>query len=197
MKRDLVRLQSVVIAALLSAIGIVIPMFAPKIILEPASFTLASHVPVFIALFISPMVAVSVALVSAVGFLFAGFPLVVVLRALSHVVFALVGALILKKYSNAIATFGKATGFGFLMALIHAVCEVTVVTLFYFGQGMTKAYYAQGYITSVLLLVGVGTIVHSMVDFGIAVFVWKPLLHVINIPVSAKRIPTLRKAVNS
>ena len=38
------------LAGMLIAIGIVIPMFSPiKIIIEPASFTLASHVPVFIA----------------------------------------------------------------------------------------------------------------------------------------------------
>ena len=42
MKRD-TKLQTMVVAALLCAIGIVIPMFAPKIVLEPASFTLASH----------------------------------------------------------------------------------------------------------------------------------------------------------
>ena len=51
------------LAGMLIAIGIVIPMFSPiKIIIEPASFTLASHVPVFIAMFISPMMAAAVAL---------------------------------------------------------------------------------------------------------------------------------------
>ena len=196
MKRDL-KLQTITIAALLSAIGIVIPLFAPKIILEPASFTLASHVPVFIAVFISPVVAVSVTLVSAAGLLFAGFPIVVVLRALSHLVFEIVGAMILKKVPNALQTVGKSVGFGLLMALIHAVSEVVVVTMFYFGQGMTKSYYAQGYVNSVLLLVGVGTIIHSMIDFGIALVVWKPLVHVISIPVSAKILPRRQRAVRS
>lgn len=182
-------LETMTIAAMLIAIAIVIPMFAPKIVLEPASFTLASHVPIFIALFISPPVAVAVALGSTVGFLVAGFPIVIVLRALSHLVFVLVGMAILKRTPHVLSSFGKSTLFGFLLAFIHAVSEVAVVTLFYFGTGMSKSYYEHGYITSVILLVGAGTVVHSMVDFGIAVFVWKPLLHVIRIPVSAQIAP--------
>ena len=56
------------LAGMLIAIGIVIPMFSPiKIIIEPASFTLASHVPVFIAMFISPMMAAAVALPSKIS----------------------------------------------------------------------------------------------------------------------------------
>lgn len=180
------KLISLVIAALLCAIGIVIPMFAPKIILEPASFTLASHVPIFIALFISPPVAAAVSIGTAFGFLFAGFPIVVVLRAFSHVLFAIAGAYILKRKENMLATFGKSALFGLTLALIHAVSEVVVVTLFYFGNSMPKNYYANGYFMSVILLVGVGTIVHSMIDFGIALFVWKPLSRVVQIPVSAK-----------
>lgn len=189
------KLISMVIAALLCAIGIVIPMFAPKIILEPASFTLASHVPIFIALFISPPVAVAVSIGTSFGFLFAGFPIVIVLRAFSHLFFALTGAFILKRKENMLASVGKSTMFGLLLALIHAVSEVTVVTLFYFGNNMPKNYYANGYFMSVILLVGVGTIVHSMIDFGIALFVWKPLSHVINIPVSAKTVLKREAAV--
>ena len=63
-------------------------MFMPKIVLEPASFTLASHVPVFIAMFISPLVAFAVALGTTIGFLMSGLPVIIVMRALSHVVFA-------------------------------------------------------------------------------------------------------------
>ncbi|WP_444659440.1 hypothetical protein ACRQV7_03280 [Caproiciproducens sp. R2] len=189
------KLISMVIAALLCAIGIVIPMFAPKIILEPASFTLASHVPIFIALFISPPVAVAVSIGTSFGFLFAGFPIVIVLRAFSHLFFALTGAFILKRKEDMLASVGKSTMFGLLLALIHAVSEVTVVTLFYFGNNMPKNYYANGYFMSVILLVGVGTIVHSMIDFGIALFVWKPLSHVISIPVSAKTVLKREAAV--
>ena len=78
------------LTGMLIAVGIVIPLFSPvKIILEPASFTLASHVAIFIAMFISPAMAVAVSLGTTLGFFLAGFPLTVVLRALTHVIFAL------------------------------------------------------------------------------------------------------------
>ena len=86
-----------VISALLCALGILIPIVMPKIEIGPMSFTLASHVPIFIAMFISLPVAIAVSLVTTVGFFFAGFPMVVVLRAMSQIVFVLVGTLLLKK----------------------------------------------------------------------------------------------------
>lgn len=180
------KIQSMVISALLCAIGIIIPMFAPKIVLEPASFTLASHVPVFIAMFISPVVAISVALITGFGFLFAGFPIVVVLRALSHVIFAALGAIMLKKNGNLLRSPKGTILFSSFISVVHAVCEVIVVTLFYLGSNMTATYYESGYLMSVIILVGIGTMIHSMVDFGIATFVWKPLQNVVTIPASAK-----------
>ncbi|MFR3727588.1 hypothetical protein [Lacrimispora sp.] len=178
-------IQKMTIAAALSAIGILIPMFAPKFILEPASYTLASHVPIFIAMFLSPYIAISVALISAMGFLLAGiFPIAVVLRALSHIVFVVIGSFMLKRNPNLLST-GKGTVlFSFLMAVIHSVSEVTVVTLFYWGNEMSSAYYDKGYLFSVILLVGVGTVIHSMIDFSIAYAIWKPIQRVVNIPVS-------------
>jgi niacin transporter len=182
------RLLTLVTAALLCAIGIVIPMFCPKIVIGPASFTLASHVPIFIAMFISPPVAVAVALGTTLGFFIAGFPIVIVLRALSHIVFVMIGAFLLKKQPRMLSTAAGAVGFGLLTAVIHAACEVLVVTYFYFGNQMTKANYANGYVVSVLLLVGFGGVVHSMIDYGIAVAVWKPLGRTVRFPVSVNNI---------
>ena len=71
--------QNMVISALLCAVGIVIPMFAPKIVIGPMSFTLASHVAIFIAMFISPVTTVAVCIVTSIGFVFAGLPFVVAL----------------------------------------------------------------------------------------------------------------------
>ena len=56
------------ISALLIAMGIIIPMVMPRITIGPASFTLASHVPVFIAMFISPVVAIAVSLGTGFSF---------------------------------------------------------------------------------------------------------------------------------
>ena len=95
--------QFITLTALLTALAIVIPMVMPaKIIIPPASYTLASHVPIFLAMFISPLMTLIVILGSTFGFLVAGYPIVIVLRALSHLFFGLVGALYLKKYPKAL-----------------------------------------------------------------------------------------------
>jgi niacin transporter len=162
------------VAALLVAVGFVIPMYSPfKIILEPAaSFTLGSHVAIFIAMFISPLTAVTVALGTAAGFFFAGvFPPFVVLRAASHVVFATAGAFYLKKAKNPMDSALRLRIFSFLIALIHASCEVAVVSVFYFGGSMSAAVYQKSFLTYVVLLVGLGTVIHSMVDFEIALLI--------------------------
>ena len=67
MKKHSVR--HLTIAALLIGMGIVIPMVMPKIVIGPASFTLASHVPLFVAMFFSPGMAIAVALGTTFGFL--------------------------------------------------------------------------------------------------------------------------------
>lgn len=57
------KIQTMVLSALLIAVGVVIPMISPiKIQVGPMSFTLASHVAIMIALFVSPAVAIAVAL---------------------------------------------------------------------------------------------------------------------------------------
>ena len=157
-------------AGLLIAVGIVIPMFSPfKIVVPPASFTLASHVAIFIAMFISVGVAATVAVGTTLGFFLGGFSIVIVYRAASHLLFATLGALYLQKMRKASSL--SAVGlrvFSFCIALLHAVAEVVVVSVFYFGGDMSALYYQTGFLTSVLLLVGLGTVVHSMVDFEIA-----------------------------
>lgn len=170
------RIYRMVIAALLCAIGIVIPLFSPlKIVLEPASFTLASHVAIFIAMFISPVVAAVVAVGTTLGFLLGGFPIVIVLRAASHIVFVLAGALVLKKRPAVLDAFLPALLFSFLIGLVHAVSEVLVVSFYYFGNSLTEIFYQKGYFVSVVLLTGLGSVIHSMVDFAIALVVWRPL----------------------
>ncbi len=168
------KVYSLAVSALLCAIGIILPVISPiKIILEPASFTLASHVVIFIAMFISPATAISVAFGTTIGFFLAGFPIVVVARASTHVIFALCGALILRKNPFILNKRISAFIFSFCIGLLHAVCEVIAVMPFYFGNHMSQAYYAKGFFTSIFLLVGIGTVIHSMIDFEIALFIWK------------------------
>ena len=106
--------RSLTISALLIALGITIPMFMPKVIIPPASYTLASHVPVFIAMFISPMTAVSVALGTALGFLITTTPEIAA-RALSHVIFAWVGSEYIRKHPSIIHTKRPLLVFNFVI----------------------------------------------------------------------------------
>ena len=182
-KKDAV--VSMCISALLCALGIIIPMFMPKIWIPPMSFTLASHVPIFIAMFISPASAIMVTVVTSIGFALS-MPLVVALRAASHLVFVLVGAFLLKKSGSILQSMRTAVPFGLLMAVLHGVCEAIVVTAFYYTGNGSESWYESGYVMTVLLLVGLGTVVHSFVDFAIAAGVWKPLCPMLRIPVSAK-----------
>ena len=175
MKRD--RLYLMVLSAMLIAIGIIIPVLSPvKIIMEPASFTLASHVAIFIAMFIAPISAVAVSVGTTLGFLLAGYPIVIVLRAAVHIVFALTGALIIKKNPLILNQTARMIVFAFLISVLHGLSELLVVTPFYFGNQLNNdAYYSRGFLTSVVLLVGVGTVIHSIVDFFIARGIWVPL----------------------
>ena len=169
-------LQKMSASALLIAIGIIIPMFSPvKFILEPASFTLASHVAVFIALMISPSVAVAVAIGTTLGFLLGGFPVVVVLRAASHIVFAVLGSLFLQRFPRTLESPIRTREFSLAVGLLHAACELVIVSIFYMAGGMGEAYYQQGFLRTVILLVGIGSVVHSMVDFELALAVVKVL----------------------
>lgn len=177
MGQKAITVQRMTISAMLIAIGIVIPMFSPiKIILEPAaSFTLASHVAIFIAMFIAPSVAVGVALGTTLGFLLAGFPIIVVFRAASHLIFATVGAFLLKKSPQLVASPKKTAVFAIGISLLHALGEVLIVSVFYLMGSAAGSLYNYGFAYSVLLLVGAGTVVHSMVDFYIALFIAKVL----------------------
>ena len=171
--------RKITLAAMLIAIGIVIPMFSPvKISIEPASYTLASHVPVMIAMFVSPVVAAAVSLGTTLGFLLAGFPMVVVLRASTHILFAFLGALYLTRHARATASLGKSLMFSFVTALLHAAAEVAVSSVFYFAGATPHV----GFVFYVLVLVGVGGVIHSMVDFILALGIVKAVNPAIRAP---------------
>jgi len=158
-------------AGLLIAIGMIIPIFSPfKILIEPASYTLASHVAIFVAMFISPAVAVAVAIGTALGFYLSGFfPFIVVLRAATHIAFAFLGAFYIHRVAKNRLSTVKLRVFSLFVGLIHAWGEIIVVSFFIFNGVIEQGF------TSVLLLVGLGTVIHSMVDFEIARIVILPL----------------------
>jgi niacin transporter len=164
------------ISSVLIAVGVIIPMFSPvRVIIEPASFTLASHVVIFVAMFISIKMAAAVSVGTTLGFFLAGFPIVVVMRAATHVIFATIGSFYLLNVSKNKLSAVSLRVFSFFIGVIHGVFELIVVTLFYFGDNVSPALLEHGFFVSVVLLVGVGSVIHSMVDFEIARIVILPL----------------------
>lgn len=156
--------KDLVISALLIAIGILIPMIFTgppfRIVVGPYSATLMAHVPVLIAMFISPWTAVFTAVGTTIGFFFTA-PLVVAVRAASHIAFAIVGAYMVKKNINLILTC-VSTG------VIHAVFEGIVVLIF-FAAGLSSS---DTYSNMVMMWITVaGTFAHHIVDFVISVIV--------------------------
>ncbi len=172
-------LYRMVMAALLCAVGIVIPIVSPlKVVIPPASYTLASHVAIFIAMFISPVTAVVVSLGTTLGFFLSGSVLPIVLRALSHVLFASVGALWLRRYPDTLYRKWESAVFCVVIAFIHAFAEVLILLPLYFGGGLSAAVYESSFFLYIFILVGVGTVIHSVVDYVIAILVWRALRHV-------------------
>jgi niacin transporter len=161
-------------AALLTAVGIAIPLMSPvKIIIEPASFTLASHVAIFIAMMMGPATAAVVVTGTFLGF-FLSAPLPIAVRAASHIVFAMLGAFYLRRNPSTLNSAAKTHAFSFVIGLIHGGCEVLAVCALYFN-GLWTANYQLGIVWGVGILVGVGSVIHSMVDFEISYAVYKAL----------------------
>ncbi|SFE17763.1 niacin transporter [Thermoanaerobacter thermohydrosulfuricus] len=143
--------REITIGGLLAALSLIIPLVfggVLGIVIPPFSATLASHVPVMLAMFISPATAVFVGVVSAIGFLIKLGPIIAA-RAAVHAVFGYVGAKMIQR------------GYSFPVALavtlpIHAVLEAIVVMPF--GFDFYKAF----------VVVGVGTMIHHTIDSAIA-----------------------------
>ncbi|GCF93280.1 hypothetical protein NRIC_11710 [Enterococcus florum] len=180
------------ISALLIGLGVLIPMIMPRVTIPPASFTLASHVPVFIAMFFSPAMAIAVVLGTAFGFFISTSP-IIALRALSHIVFAVVGASYLQKHPEIVFKNGQftlANGrfqlFNVLIGVLHSALEMIVVSVFYFMGNMPETYYSQGYLYTVFILMGIGGLIHSIVDYNIAYFVAGSLYKHFNLPIFDK-----------
>ena len=192
------------ISALLIAMGIIIPMVMPRITIGPASFTLASHVPVFIAMFISPVVAIAVSLGTGFGFFLSATP-IIALRALSHLIFAVIGAVILQKHPEILINKegkftllnGKLQLFNVGIGVIHSAAELVVVSVFYTMGNLPGTYYTAGFMYSIFLLMGVGGLIHSLVDFSIAYFLASTLSKHVDIPTftESKQPKVIKKKV--
>ncbi|MEI4343483.1 hypothetical protein [Streptococcus suis] len=158
------------ISAILTAFAILIPLMMPiKIIIGPASYTLASHIPLFIAMFISPATAIFVALGSSLGFFLAGFPIVIVFRALTHLFFLTLGAVLVKRFPILMDS-KRFLLLGIGLNLLHGLGEYIVVMVLTSGEQTSAIYWI-----TMLGLVGVGSAIHGLLDFSLAYYFWKML----------------------
>lgn len=152
------------LSALLIGLGVVIPLIMPvKIMIPPASYTLASHVPVMIAMFISPATAIAVTLGTALGFLFTATD-VIAMRALSHLGFAILGSLYIQKTRKTLRNSRSNLIFNIIIGLIHAGLEALVVSYYFFNGSIS----GDSFFIVVVLLVGFGGFIHSLIDYFIS-----------------------------
>ncbi|MDD6795799.1 MAG: ECF transporter S component [Clostridiaceae bacterium] len=153
------KIKQMVYAALLTALAIIIPVQFGflRVVFGPFSATLASHVPLFMAIFISPYVAAVVGLGSTLGFVFTGLPAPIVARAATHILVFYVGAKVLAKTHSYI----KAS---IITAPLHGIAEALVVIPF---VGFD--------VYQILVVVGLCAILHHIADCIISYVILKAL----------------------
>lgn len=140
------KIKKITYAGLLTALAIIIPIQFSflRIQMGPFTATIAAHVPIFLSMLFGPWVAIAVGLGSTIGFLLTSSA-VVAARASSHIVVGFVGSLLVNRGMS----FRKVVLF---TAPIHGLIEAAAVIPF--GFTMYK----------VLVVVGVGTVIHHFVD---------------------------------
>lgn len=163
-KKRLLTTQQLALAAMLTALAIFIPLIMPiRIIIGPASYTLASHLPLFLAMFISPTVGAIASIGATIGFFTAGFPIIIVMRAASHLLFILIGAHYLKRSPHILHKRATRYTFSVFLNSIHALGEILVVYILSVQSNLSIDYlYMLGG------LIGLGTLVHGMIDFELS-----------------------------
>lgn len=151
------KINGLVYAALLTAMAIVIPTSFGflRIQIPPFTATIGSHVPMFIAMIISPATAAFVGVGSAIGFLITS-PLVVAARAFTHVFVGVLGAAFIERDLSLFKTI-------IITAPLHGALEAVIVMPFGF------TWY------NMLVVVGVGTIIHHLIDGLVAYAIIKAL----------------------
>lgn len=152
------RVKKIVLAGLLVALAIIIPVQFGflKIVLGPFSATLCSHVPMFLSMLISPVVAIVVGVGSGIGFFITGLPPYIAARALMHAPVGFIGAKIVQKEKN----FKKAM---LITAPLHGILEALIVIPFGFN------------LYEMLVVVALGTIIHHAMDAVISFVLCKAM----------------------
>ncbi|WP_034849429.1 hypothetical protein [Clostridium hydrogeniformans] len=153
------KITKMVFTALFAALAIIIPVSFGflKIIIGPFTATLASHVPMFLSMYLSPASAAVVGLGSTLGFMYTGLPLVVVFRAASHIIVGALGGILVERgfeYKKVVL----------ITAPVHGLLEGLAVIPF-FGLDL---YY-------ILVVTVIGSIAHHCADGVISAALLKAL----------------------
>lgn len=152
--------KKLVVSALLVGLSVVIPYLSLPVVPMPEfSVTLFAHLAIIIAMFMGVEVAVFAGLGSALGFYLKGVPLVVVMRAASHIIFLVVGALMLKKMHGKkwhVVLIGIITG------VVHALAEAVIVAFWFKSSSISNTF-----------MIGVPIFfLHHAFDYAMAVLVY-------------------------
>ncbi|MGU7935399.1 hypothetical protein ACS6X6_11155, partial [Streptococcus suis] len=102
-------------------------------------------------------------------FFLAGFPIVIVFRALTHLFFLTVGAVLVKRFPILMDS-KRFLLVGIGLNLLHGLGEYIVVMVLTSGQQTSVTYWI-----TMLGLVGVGSAIHGLLDFSLAYYFWKIL----------------------
>ncbi len=148
-------IKDLTLAAMLTALSMLITFSPVKLVIPPFTATLGSHVPTMIALFINPFVTLLTVIGSCIGFAIVTANPIVVLRAASHIVFALVGAYMIKNKRINIFFVIVVTG------LIHATGEMLIV---YF---LTPIFAPDAAVMTVTYIAFFGTLIQHGIDAAI------------------------------
>lgn len=162
-----VKTKELTLTALLTALAIIIPMVMPvKVVMPPFTATLASHTPLILAMFVSPLAAILTAIGSAIGFFFTFSPIVAA-RAATHVFFTLAGAYMIRKKSHPVWTV-------LVTLVLHSLADMATVYVAASLMGMSGLL-NNNTMGLVQAWLGLGTAVHHLVDFFIAYLIMIPL----------------------
>lgn len=151
--------RELVLAAILTALSIIITYSPVKLELPFFTLTLGAHVPTMLAMFVSPWVAAMSVIGSCLGF-FMAIPapnnLLVMIRAALHLIFVFAGMKMLSKNMNIFLTI-------VVTSLLHALAEgvaVYLLTPVIIPNSDTTALWA-GWIAAA------GTFLHHYIDTAI------------------------------
>lgn len=159
------------VAVMLAAIGIIIPLIMPRIVIGHASYTLGSHIPLFIAIFIGPDVATFVGIAIGTGFFLSTTPIIAA-RAFSHVIWAVPAAFFFRRHHDTLIKPKNSLIFNFIIGVIHAIIECLVVVMFFMVSPDEMPLLLMG----IIIPIGLGGLAHSMIDYFFAGMVYKQLL---------------------